>query len=161
MTIDPRSSLSQFPPPTFEAIPRTDGVLLRRALAYLLDLVFMGVVSAVIALPLMMLTVLSFGLIHFYMIAAFVPLLYGTLLIGGRASATWGMRLMDIGYRRLDGGRPSHVEAFLVTLLFYVSIGLTIWLILLVPLLSARRRTLHDMICGLLMARRAGNSWIF
>ncbi len=139
----------------------TDGILQRRVLAYMLDLACIGVISAVLFLPLMLLTLLSAFLIHFYALLGALPLAYATLLIGGPHGATWGMRMMNLAYRRTDGSRPSYLDAFMATLIFYVSVAATFWLILIVPLLSDRRRTLHDMACGLVMLRTDGESRIF
>jgi uncharacterized RDD family membrane protein YckC len=163
MPNNPRSAYSGSgtEPPLYTARRITDGVLARRVIAYLLDLCFIGIISAILFLPLVLLTLLTFTLIHFYLLLALVPLAYATIQIGGPAAATWGMRIMDIGYRRSDGGGPSHVEALIVTLLFYASMALTFWIALLVPLISDRHRMLHDLLCGLVMVRTDGESWGF
>ena len=58
----------------------------------------------------------------------------------------------------MDGGRPSYPLAAVQTIVFYTTVGLTSWLVLLVALFNARGRTLHDYLCGTLalnLARRA------
>lgn len=52
------------------------------------------------------------------------------------------------------GGRPTTSQAFLTTVLFYASISLTAWLVLLVPLFTDRSRTLHDILAGTIVLRR-------
>jgi uncharacterized RDD family membrane protein YckC len=75
------------------------------------------------------------------------------LTIGGRRSATPGMRIMDITVRTWDGRRPGYFQAVVQTILFYATVGLTTWLILAVALFNGRRRCLHDYLCGTLVVR--------
>jgi uncharacterized RDD family membrane protein YckC len=64
------------------------------------------------------------------------------------------MRIMNLGYRRMSDGRPPGLlEAFVVTVLFYLSVGITVWIVLLIPLFTNRHRTLHDLLTGLVMVR--------
>lgn len=128
------------------------GVTLRRVVAYLVDLTIIAVATAFVALAFMVLGVLSFGvltpLLSFLLLI--VPLAYHTLLIGGPGSATVGMRLFGIEVRRMDGGRPGYPLAAIQTIVFYTTVALTSWLILLVALFNAHGRTLHDYLCGTL-----------
>ena len=129
-------------------------VLTRRALAYLLDLVFVAIIGSVLSTALSLLTILSFGLLGvlFFVLPA-VGVLYGALTIGGPQSATWGMRLLSLEVLRTDGGRPEFVQALIFSLLFYATVALTSWLILLVALVTPRKRTLHDLLSGLVIRR--------
>jgi uncharacterized RDD family membrane protein YckC len=135
--------------------PTTDGVLGRRVVAYLLDLLFIALFAGVLSLIIGVLAILSFGLLaHLFVLVPLTGMIYATLLIGGGHGATWGMRIMGLGYRRDDdGGRPTLAQGLAVTLLFYLSIALTVWLVLLVPLFTHRHRTLHDILAGLVMLR--------
>ena len=133
------------------AYPETHGgVTMRRLVAYLVDILIMAPVVAVAAVVFWMLGVLTFGLLTpllaVMLIAA--PFCYHTLLIGGTASATFGMRLFGLQVRRLDGGRPDHILAALLTAAFYISVAFTGWLIMLVVLFNMRGRALHDFLCG-------------
>jgi uncharacterized RDD family membrane protein YckC len=127
-----------------------EGVVARRVLAYLVDLVLIALVFAVLWLLVGALTVMSFGLLGplLWPALAVVPLAYHTLLIGGEGSATLGMRLFRIEVRTWDGRRPGYLQAALVTVVFYVSVVLTSWLVLVVALFNRQRRTLHDYLCG-------------
>ncbi len=58
------------------------------------------------------------------------------------------MRFMGIEVRRWFGGYPNLPQAFAITILFYRSIAVTIWLILLLSLFSDARRCLHDLLTG-------------
>lgn len=127
-----------------------EGVVARRVLAYLVDLALIALGLGVLWLLVGALTVMSFGLLGplLWSTLALVPLAYHTLLIGGEESATLGMRLFRIEVRAWDGRRPGYPQAALVTVVFYVSVALTSWLVLVVALFNPQRRTLHDYLCG-------------
>jgi uncharacterized RDD family membrane protein YckC len=129
-------------------------VLTRRVLAYLLDLVFIAIIGTLLGMLLTFLTILSFGLLSvLFVTLPAVGVLYGALTIGGFNSATWGMRLVSLTVRRTDGGRPDFAQALIFSLLFYATVALTSWLILLVALLTPRKRALHDLLSGLVILR--------
>lgn len=129
-------------------------VLSRRIFAYLLDLIFIGVISAVLGSLFTLLTIISLGLLGvLFIVLPAVGVLYGALTLGGPHSATWGMRLMSIQVLRTDGGRPDFVQALIFSLLFYATIALTSWLILLVALVTPRNRAVHDLLSGLIVIR--------
>lgn len=130
-----------------------DGIVLRRVVAYAMDVVILlGLTGFLWAL-----VVLTLGLL--WSVAAIltpiIPLAYHSLLIAGPDSATLGMRAMGIEVRRLDGGQPSLAQAFLQTALFYATVTLTSSLILLVALFNDRGRCLHDWLTGTLVVRSA------
>jgi uncharacterized RDD family membrane protein YckC len=64
------------------------------------------------------------------------------------------MRLCDIEARGLDGRRPDHLQAFLMTALFYATLPLTGFLILIVALFTEHNRTAHDLLSGITVMRR-------
>jgi len=98
---------------------------------------------------------MSFGLLGplLWFLFGLVPLAYHTLLLCGPASATFGMRVFDLELRSVSGERPSFVQALIQTALFYVTVGMTCSLILLIALFNRRRRTLHDFLAGTVMIR--------
>jgi uncharacterized RDD family membrane protein YckC len=132
-----------------------EGVLWRRALAYLVDLVFIAIVAAGLFFVFAVLWLFSFGLMApvLMFLWGIIPLAYHTLLLSGRHSATFGMRCFDVELRSVTGARPSFIQALIQTALFYITIGLTCSLILLVALFNRRRRTLHDFLAGTVMVR--------
>ena len=85
---------------------------------------------------------------------AVLPVAYHTFFIG-RDGATPGMRVFDLEVRSWNGRPPDTSQAFLTTVLFYASVSLTVWLVLLVPLFTDRNRTLHDILAGTIVLRRA------
>jgi uncharacterized RDD family membrane protein YckC len=130
-----------------------DGVMFRRIIAYLIDVI---ILSGVV-LFLWFLVVMTLGLLGpiAALITPVIPLAYHTLLIGGPNSATIGMRMMGVEVRRLDGGRPELVQALLQTLLFYATLALT-GLLLIVALFNDRRRCLHEWLSGTLTVNTSG-----
>jgi uncharacterized RDD family membrane protein YckC len=130
-----------------------DGVMFRRIIAYLIDVI---ILSGTV-LFLWFLVVMTLGLLGpiAALITPVIPLAYHSLLIGGANSATIGMRMMGIEVRRLDGGRPELVQALLQTLLFYATLALTGFL-LIAALFNDRRRCLHDWLSGTLTVNTDG-----
>ena len=133
-----------------------DGVRWRRTLAYLVDLCFIGVIAIFVWIVFAVLWVLSFGLLGpvLWFLFGLIPLAYHTLLLSGPWSATFGMRLFDVELRSVTGERPGFLQALAQTALFYITVGATGSLILLVALLNRHKRTLHDMLAGTLVVRR-------
>ncbi|MGQ0676445.1 MAG: RDD family protein [Rhodospirillales bacterium] len=151
----------------FDAIPEWldrpghfQGLAMRRVFAYLADAAMLFGIGLLVWLLLWFALVVSFGLLApllglIYVAMPLLPLAYHTLFIGGPHSATPGMRLFDVEIRSWTGARPEYLQALLMTVLFYVSVGLTAGLILLLGIFNRRRRLMHDMLCGV-VAVRAG-----
>jgi uncharacterized RDD family membrane protein YckC len=83
------------------------------------------------------------------------PILYQSFFLIIRG-ATPGMRLFDLELRDWNGNKAEPFQAVLVVILFYVTIWMTAWLILLVILFTERSRALHDILAGTLVVRRHG-----
>jgi uncharacterized RDD family membrane protein YckC len=126
------------PPDPMVAPDLYDGLLWRRAFGYLIDVLVLGVLGAVAWFALGLLVVLSFGLLLPLQIAALalLPLAYHTLFLAHRGQ-TPGMAALDVEVRTWNGRRPDLLQAFVQTAIFYVSVALTSWLILLVALASS------------------------
>jgi len=131
-------------------------VIWRRMLAYGTDLLIIGTLVGLAWLVVLPLIVVSFGLLMAPLAFALglIPAAYHTLLIGGSGSATWGQRLFGLEVRSLDGGRPSYLQALILTILFYVSIGLTGGLILALIPFTRYRQGVHDLIANIVVLRR-------
>jgi len=132
-----------------------EGVLWRRILAYMVDLVCIAIIAVGAWVVFAVLTVVSLGLLGplLWFLFGLVPLAYHTLLLSGPRSATFGMRCFDLELRSVTGARPSFGQALIQTALFYATVGLTGSLILLVALFNRRGRTLHDFLAGTVMIR--------
>jgi uncharacterized RDD family membrane protein YckC len=123
-----------------------DGVMGRRVIAFLIDLMIIGVISAAIwGLMLVTLFLLSPIL---QPILPLIPIAYHTAMIGSRRSATIGMQFMSIEVRTTAGQRPGLLQAFAMSALFYLSIAVTGMFILLVALFNDRRHCAHDYLSG-------------
>jgi uncharacterized RDD family membrane protein YckC len=154
MSLNPRSR-------QLISLPSTTGVLTRRVVAYAFDLLFIALFGGLLFWAAAFLSLFTFGLLHgLFVFVALAPLIYSTLTVAGRHGATWGMRMMAIGYRTEDGMMPTLPQAFAVSFLFYFTFWITGGLILLVALFSRRHRTLHDMLAGLVMVRTDGDLWV-
>ncbi len=125
-----------------------DGVLSKRLLAFLIDAFLIAVLMIPAALVVLVLGILTlgFGWLLFGPLFAIVALGYTALTLGGPASATVGMRLAGLEMRTLDGGRLYPLLAAVHALLFWFSVTLLTPLVLVVGLLSNRRRLLHDIL---------------
>jgi len=133
-----------------------EGIIIKRCLAFLADLAVVLILLTLATAAFGVLGIISFGLL--WPGAALTPLLvlaYFTFSMGGRHSATPGMRWQGIELRAWNGNRPGYVQAFLQTILFYVSVAVGTALVLLVPFFNRRRRCLHDYLCGTVFVRRA------
>ncbi len=134
-----------------------DGILWRRSFAYLTDVALLVCLNVLAHVVLFVAGILSFGLLlPLLWVVAFVPVAvtYDTLLAGGARAATPGMRLFDVELRTWTGERPSYLHAFLWSAIFYTTIGLTGFLILIVALFTPCNRTVHDLLSGTVAIRR-------
>src|SRR5947208_16942095 len=131
-----------------------EGVLARRVVAFLIDVV-------IIVIPVLFATmfVLVFGLITFGLgWVLFWPLLtpaaviwaicYYGMTFGSPASATIGMRIMDLEMRTWYGAPAYFVLGAVHAVLFWISVSVLTPLILLVGLFNGRRRLVHDIVLG-------------
>ncbi len=130
-------------------------MLSRRVTAYILDLVLILGLGVALSMAFGVAGILTFGALTplGLVVLAVLPVAYHTFFIG-RDGATPGMRVFDLEVRSWTGRPPDTSQAFLTTVLFYASISLTVWLVLLVPLFTDRNRTLHDILAGTIVLRR-------
>jgi uncharacterized RDD family membrane protein YckC len=75
-------------------------------------------------------------------------LVYCGSTLGGAASATLGMRLMDIEMRTWYGAPAYFVLGAVHAIVFWVTISILTPLVLVVGLLNQRQRLLHDILLG-------------
>jgi uncharacterized RDD family membrane protein YckC len=132
----------------------TEGVLIRRVFAWLIDVLLIGLICVALWFALMLFGLVTLGLgLPLLGILPFVPFCYHMLFLAGPASATLGQSALGLVVRRNDDlGRPTPVQALVSTLLFYATLA-TSGLLLLIALFTVRRRTLHDLISGLVVVR--------
>jgi len=143
------------PPGPYAAPEYYQGVLARRVFAYWIDVLCIALLVGFAWLVLWVLAIASLGLLSpLLLILGLIPALYHTLAIGGPRSATPGMWLTGVEVRSWTGERPSYLQAFVQTILFYVTVYPTWSLVLVVALFNERRRTLHDILAGTVVIRQ-------
>jgi uncharacterized RDD family membrane protein YckC len=129
------------------------GVLARRLIAFVIDLV-------IIMLPVALTAVFIFflGLVTFLLGWALFWLLYpGTIIwalfycgstLASPASATIGMRIMDLEMRTWYGAPAYFVLGAVHAVVFWITVSILTPLVLVVGLLNGRQRLLHDILIG-------------
>jgi len=140
--------------PLIDDVWLTEGVLTRRVFAWLIDALLIGLILAALWFVLLLFGLLTLGLgLPLLGVLPFVPFCYHLLFVAGPASATPGQQALGLVVRRDDDlGRPTPVQAFVFTLVFYLTLAAT-GLLLLFALFTVRRRTLHDLASGLIVVR--------
>ena len=133
-----------------------EGVLTRRCLAWLLDLLFIALLSLPIWFVLLMFGVLTLGYgFGALAILPAIPFLYHFLSLLRDNSATPGQALMGLIVRRdADLGPPTGLQALIFTAVFYLTMATSV-LLLVIALFTTRRRTLHDLASDLVVVRRS------
>jgi uncharacterized RDD family membrane protein YckC len=130
-----------------------EGVLPRRVVAFCIDLVIIAVPIGLAALVILIFGFFTFGLgwLLFWLLspaAVIWALLYYGLTFGSPASATIGMRVMDLEMRTWYGAPCYFVLGAVHPILFYLSISFLTPLVLLVCFFNIRHRLLHDLVLG-------------
>jgi uncharacterized RDD family membrane protein YckC len=130
-----------------------EGVLARRFLAFVIDVVIIAipVMVATIFVLLLGLVTFGFGWLLFWLLspgAVIWAILYYGMTFGSAASATIGMRVMDLEMRTWYGAPAYFVLGAVHAIVFWVTVSFLTPLILLVGLFNERQRLLHDMLVG-------------
>jgi uncharacterized RDD family membrane protein YckC len=150
------SAGSSVSPHAFDPVAQPDlfrGVLLRRTIAFLIDLVVLTVpvILAVIFIAVFGLLTLGLGWTLFWLVSpasVIWALVYYGSTIGGPHSATIGMRMMDLELRTWYGASGYFVLGAVHAVCFWISISVLSPFVLLVGLFNSRRRLLHDFALG-------------
>jgi uncharacterized RDD family membrane protein YckC len=129
------------------------GVLTRRVIAFLIDLIVLSVpiVLAILFIAVFGVVTLGLGWALFWLVspASIIwALVYYGASLGGPHSATLGMRVMDLELRTWYGAPGYFVLGAMHAVLFWISISVLSPLVLLVGLFNGRRRLLHDVVLG-------------
>ncbi len=130
-----------------------DGVLGRRFVAFLIDAVLICAPIGAAAVFIFVFGFLTFGF-GWFLFSLLSPgfviwaLAYTGLTLGGPRSATVGMRAMGIEMRQSSGAPMNTLLAVLSVVLFWVLLSVLTPFVVLVGLLNARKRLLHDLILG-------------
>ncbi len=130
-----------------------DGVLARRMIAFVIDVVVISIPVIFAALFILVFGLITLGLgwILFWLwwpAAVIWALVYYGITLGGPHSATVGMRVMDIQMRTWYGTPCYFLLGIAHAILFWLTVSLLTPFILLVGFFNDRRRFLHDMLIG-------------
>ena len=130
-----------------------EGVLARRCIAFLIDVTIIAIPVLFAAMFILIFGLVTLGLgwaLYFllYPGAVIWAILYYGLTFGGAASATIGMRVMDIEMRTWYGAPAYFVLGAVHAIVYWVTVSFLTPFILLVALFNDRRRPLHDMLVG-------------
>lgn len=130
-----------------------EGVLSRRMVAFLVDATM--IIGPIVLLTLFIfvfgIVTLSLGWMLFPLVSpAFViwAICYNAMTLGSPASATIGMRVMDLQMRTTYGAPCYSLLGAAHVVLYWVSVSFLTPFVLLVALFNNRRRLLHDFVLG-------------
>jgi uncharacterized RDD family membrane protein YckC len=137
-----------------------DGVPARRMIAFMIDLavIMVPVVFAWIFIFLFGIVTFGLGWTLFHLVppaTAIWALAYCGLTMGGPASATIGMRMVDLEVRTWYGAPCYFLLGAVHALVFWVTISALTPLVLVVGLLNERHRLLHDFLLGTVVVNNA------
>ncbi len=140
-----------------------EGVLARRIVAFVIDVIVIGIPLAVAAVFIFVIGLITLGLgwVLFWLLspASVVwALFYYGMTLGSPASATLGMRAMGIEMRTWYGAPAYFVLGAVHAVLYWISVSVLSPFVLLVGFFNARRRLLHDMLVGAVVITSAARA---
>jgi len=129
------------------------GVIARRICAFVIDIILMGMIGWMLAISIFIFGIFTFGLgFLMFHILPFLPFFYYTLLVA--SGGTPGQRLFGLAVRQdFDLSAPTPAQAFVWTLLLWLSLVIGAGLPLLLALVGIRHRAAHDIFSGLVVIR--------
>ena len=133
-----------------------DGVLSRRVMAYIVDIVIIFAMAMVFVIAAVIMGFLTLGLawITIPVIGPIAVFIYYAATLGSPQRATIGMRTFDIVLTPTSGPPLDGWKALLHPFVFWVTIWI-FWPLLFLGLFTRRRQLLHDLITSTLMVRRS------
>ena len=140
-----------------------EGVLTRRVIAYIIDLVIMSIAASVLAIVGLIAGFLTFGLAWLVLPFA-IPLLilgYYAVTLGSPARATVGMQVMDIVLTPARGRPLDGWKILIHPIVFWITVWVAWPFSLVIALVTPRREMVQDLVTGTLMLRRSpmANHW--
>ena len=130
-----------------------EGVLARRIVAFIIDVFIIAIPLIAASAFIFIFGLVTFGLgwLLFWLlspISVIWALAYYGLTLGSPASATIGMRAMEIEMRTWYGAPAYFVLGAVHAVVFWISVSVLTPFILLVGFFNIRRRLLHDILVG-------------
>ena len=137
-----------------------EGVLARRIVAFLIDLIVISVPLIFLAIFLFVFGLVTLGLgwflfVFYGPVAVIWALAYYGLTFGSPASATIGMRIVDLEMRTWYGAPCYFVLGAVHAIGYWLTVSFLTPFILLVGLVNDRRRLAHDMLLGTIVINNA------
>jgi uncharacterized RDD family membrane protein YckC len=129
------------------------GVLLRRLAAFIIDLIVLAIPLIVTSIGIFVFGLITLGLgwaLFWLLSPASViwALFYYGYTLGSGASATLGMRAMELEMRTWYGGPMYFLLGAVHAVVFWVTLSVLTPFILIIGLFNGRKRLLHDMLVG-------------
>jgi uncharacterized RDD family membrane protein YckC len=140
-----------------------EGVVSRRVVAFLIDFLILSIPVVFVSMFIFVVGIVTFGL-GFLIYGLLWPgmviwaLCYYGATLGGPASATIGMRAMDIEMRTWYGAPTYFVLGAVHAVVFWITVSMITPLVLVVCLFNERRRCLHDMLVGTVVINNAARA---
>jgi len=139
------------------------GVLARRFVAFLIDLVVLAipVLLGVVFIALFGLLTLGLGWLLFWLVSplsAIWAILYYGFSLGGPHSATVGMRMMDLELRTFTGERGYFLLGAAHAVFYWISVSVLTPFVVVVGLFNRRKQLLHDLVLGTVIVSRSARS---
>src|SRR5580692_12116250 len=130
-----------------------EGVLARRLVAFCIDVIIIAIPVVLAWFFILLFSVVTLGLGWalfglLYPASVIWALAYYGLTMGSPASATLGMRAMDLEIRTWYGAPTYFLLGAVHTVVYWVSVSVLTPFVLLLGLFNARRRLLHDVLVG-------------
>jgi uncharacterized RDD family membrane protein YckC len=129
------------------------GVRTARIFSFFIDYAIVLLLSVPFAVIIGVLGLLTFGLgwALYAILPAVVAVFYLAMTMGGPNQATIGMSMMGVKIRKNEGGRVDPFLAVLHGVLFWLFASVP--LLLLISLVSSKKRLLHDILLGTYVIR--------
>jgi len=130
-----------------------EGVLARRVVAFIVDFVIISIPVVLAAMFIFAFGIVTLGLgfaLYWLLPTATViwAIVYFGATLGGPASATFGMRVMDLEMRTWYGAPAYFVLGAVHAIAFWFTVSFFTPFVLLVAFFNERSRLLHDIMLG-------------
>jgi uncharacterized RDD family membrane protein YckC len=137
-----------------------EGVLARRVVAFVIDFIIIAVPVVLAAMFIFAFGIITLGLgwaLYWLLPAASViwAIVYFGFTIGSPASATIGMRVMDLEMRTWYGAPAYFVLGAVHAIAFWFTVSFFTPFVLLVAFFNDRGRLLHDIMLGTVVINNA------
>jgi uncharacterized RDD family membrane protein YckC len=140
-----------------------EGVLARRFVAFLIDVTILAIPVMFAAIFIFIFGVITLGIgwALYWLLspaAAIWAICYYGYTFGSPASATIGMRVMDLEMRTWYGAPAYFVLGAVHAIVYWVTVSFLTPFILLIAFFNHRRRLLHDMLVGTIVINNAARA---